>query len=256
MSSSSALTATSSEGSGAGAPTVIGRVIVLVCLATVAMRQSLPERPRPFAGWTRRLGLRAGRATIDPTEGPEHTAPWAAVDPPPVLGYATVSPREARSPDDQLARQADIIVRACDQRGLGLVEVVGDPQPERRLFRPKVLDAPPGLRYAIEQIDAGDVSGLVVQGLRRLAQSAAELGPLVEWFTRRDARLIAVAQGFDTGEDGGRIAARLIVEVSRWERERFWDPTSEGRSPSTGTPACFPSDDEPDERLERGGASS
>jgi hypothetical protein len=38
-------------------------------------------------------------------------------------------------------------------------------------------------------------------------------------------RLVAVAQGLDTGERDGRVAARLLIEVSRWERERVGDPT-------------------------------
>jgi DNA invertase Pin-like site-specific DNA recombinase len=43
----------------------------------------------------------------------------------------------------------------------------------------------------------------------------------VDWFTRRGARLVAVPQGLDTAEREGRVAAKLIIEVSRWERERL-----------------------------------
>jgi DNA invertase Pin-like site-specific DNA recombinase len=114
------------------------------------------------------------------------------------------------------------------------------------VFRPRLLDAPPGLDYALKRIAAGDAQGLVVPGLRRLARSAAELGPIVEWFIRRRARLVAVAQGFDTGELAGQVAARMIVEVSRWEREWLWEPTREGHSPSPGSTASTVSDDEPE----------
>jgi DNA invertase Pin-like site-specific DNA recombinase len=79
-----------------------------------------------------------------------------------------------------------------------------------------------------------------------LARSAAELGPIVEWFIRRRARLVAVAQGLDTGELAGQVAARMIVEVSRWEREWLWEPTREGQSPSPGSTASALSDDEPE----------
>jgi DNA invertase Pin-like site-specific DNA recombinase len=88
------------------------------------------------------------------------------------------------------------------------------------------------------RIAAGEAEGLVVSGLRRLTRSAGELAPIVAWFTRRDARLVAVAQGLDTAEREGRAAARLIIEVSRWEQERLvdsWHPGVSLRpSPSAG----------------------
>ena len=65
----------------------------------------------------------------------------------------------------------------------------------------------------------------MVPGLRRLTRSVAELGPIVDWFTRRRVRLVAVAQGLDTSEPDGRVAARVLIELSRWERERMGDPT-------------------------------
>ncbi len=131
-----------------------------------------------------------------------------------------------------MARQAGVIARACDRRGLVLVEMVGDPDHDRGPLRPKLSDARPGLRYALERIAAGDAHGLVVPGLRRLTRSVAELGPIIDWCARREARLVAVAQGLDTSERESRIAARLIIEVSRWERERLSEPLREGQSPS------------------------
>src|SRR5215212_678748 len=73
------------------------------------------------------------------------------------------------------------------------------------------------------RIAAGEAEGLVVSGLRRLTRSSAELAPIVAWFIQREARLVAVAQGLDTAEREGRAAARLIIEVSRWEQERLVD---------------------------------
>jgi DNA invertase Pin-like site-specific DNA recombinase len=83
-----------------------------------------------------------------------------------------------------------------------------------------------------------------VPGLRRLTRSVAELGPIVDWCARREARLVAVAQGFDTGERESRIAARLIIEVSRWERERLSEPLREGQSHTWATSAVV--DNDPD----------
>jgi hypothetical protein len=141
----------------------------------------------------------------------------------PVIGYATLSDRALEGGDDDLAAQAGVIARACEQRGLVLVEVVREPPTVHGPLRAGLSDGRLGLRYALDRIAAGEARGLVVPGLRRLTRSTAELGPIVDWFTRRGTRLVAVAQGLDTGEPEGRVAAKLIIEVSRWERERLGD---------------------------------
>ena len=150
------------------------------------------------------------------------------------MGYATFPDRPGEESDDELAKQADVIARACAQRGLVLVEMVGDPHLDYGPVRPRLSGARPGLRYALDRIAAGEAQGLVVPGLRRLTRSVAELGPIVDWCMSRNARLVAVAQGFDTGEPESRIAARLIIEVSRWERERLSESLGEGQSLSRG----------------------
>ena len=122
--------------------------------------------------------------------------------------------------------------------------------------RPWGIARRPGLGYALGRIAAGDARGLVVPGLRRLTRSVAELGPIVERCMRHEARLVAVAQGFDTGERDGRVAARLIIEVSRWEREGLWDPAREGPSASPSDSPSAVASDEPDLANRSGGGSS
>ena len=183
------------------------------------------RRPRTLAfllGWPnrareRRLAVEAVVAESGATGSGER----AGV---PVIGYATLSGPGEES-DEELAKQADVIARACERRGLVLVEVVREPDRGAGRERVGLFEARPGLRYALGRIAAGEAEGLVVPGLRRLTRSVAELGPIVEWFTRRRVGLVAVAQGLDTREPEGRVAARLLIEVSRWERERVGDPT-------------------------------
>jgi hypothetical protein len=205
----------------------------------------------PRWGW---WGSRRGRSSAPPAArepAPAQSAESARVA---VIGYATFSERAGTKSDDELARQAAVIARACDRRGLVLVEMVGDPHHDRGPLRPKLSDARPGLRYALDRIAAGDANGLVVPGLRRLTRSVAELGPIIDWCTRREARLVAVAQGFDTSERESRIAARLLIEVSRWERERLSEPLREDQSPSHQWAA--PADDDADLLTRSGGESS
>jgi Resolvase, N terminal domain len=193
---------------------------------------SLGQGPRALgwlSAWPR--GMRAGRAAVDPVVE-ENSAPRrdgsSGVA---VIGYATLSRHAGEGFDEELAKQAEVIARACDQRGLVLVEVVREPPNDPGPVRSRRRDGRPALQYAMARIAAGEAQGLVVSGLRRLARSAAELGPIVAWFTRREARLVAVAQGLDTAEREGRVAARLLIEVSRWEQERLGDSAHPGVFP-------------------------
>jgi hypothetical protein len=207
----------------------------------------------PWRGW---LASRRARPSAPPAEAQPAPAQSAAAARVAVIGYATFSDRAGAESDDELARQAGVIARACDRRGLVLVEMVGDPDHDRGPLRPKLSDARPGLGYALERIAAGDAHGLVVPGLRRLTRSVAELGPIIDWCARREARLVAVAQGLDTSERESRIAARLLIEVSRWERERLSEPLREGQSPSHQCAAPALVDDDPDLLTRSGGESS
>jgi resolvase-like protein len=216
-----------------------------------------PAEPATLcAPWRSWLGPRRARSSTPPAEGEPAPAQPAEPARVAVIGYATFSDRAGAESDDELARQAGVIARACDRRGLVLLEMVGDPDHDRGPLRPKLSDARPGLRYALERIAAGDAQGLVVPGLRRLTRSVAELGPIIDWCARREARLVAVAQGLDTSERESRIAARLIIEVSRWERERLSESLGEGQSPSHQWATSAVVDDDPELLSRSGGESS
>lgn len=139
-----------------------------------------------------------------------------------VVGYASVSgPGGAGSVE--LKQQAELIERECERRGLVLLEVVGEREPANGKSHDR-----PGLSYALERISAREASGLVVSELSRLTHSAADLGTIIEWLSRSDARLVAAAHSLDTEDQDGRLAAELLVEISSWERERLSERTRNG----------------------------
>jgi DNA invertase Pin-like site-specific DNA recombinase len=140
-----------------------------------------------------------------------------------MLGYATISPSPGRVNAGAVTEQAEAITGECTRRGLELVELVREREPRDGKGRER-----PGLGYALARIAAGEARGLVVSELSRLSRSAAELGEVLEWFARSRARLVAVAQGLDTDEREGRLAARTLIEVSGWERERLSERTRQG----------------------------
>ena len=147
-----------------------------------------------------------------------------AIDPRPgVLGYASVDSVRNSGCNEDLQRQTADIASECERRGLRLVEVVREPERSHR--RP--VDQP-GLEYALGRIASGKARGLVVSELPRVSQSLAQLGRVLEWLCRGDARFVAVVPGLDTEEEAGKLAIRTIIEVSRWERERLVERTRNG----------------------------
>ena len=140
-----------------------------------------------------------------------------------VLGYASVQEELGERCRIELRRQAVQIAAECERRGLRLLEVVRDRERQRQ--RP--LERP-GLAYALQQIATGKASGIVVAELSRVTHSVSELGRVLEWLDRRDARFVAAGPGLDTEEEAGRMTLRTIIEVSRWERERLVERTRNG----------------------------
>jgi peptidoglycan hydrolase-like protein with peptidoglycan-binding domain/DNA invertase Pin-like site-specific DNA recombinase len=131
------------------------------------------------------------------------------------LGY--VSAREPEAMDGpELRNQMAAIDAACRQRGLVLSDVVRDleqvenPGPER-----------PGMQHALERLATREASCLVVADLGRLSRSAPEVGQIVGLLREREARLVAVGDGLDTGtKRGGQIADELVSVGAAAERRR------------------------------------
>jgi DNA invertase Pin-like site-specific DNA recombinase len=153
------------------------------------------------------------------------------------LGYAS-GPGTGRAATRELEAQAEVIAQACGARGFDLVEVVHEREPANG----KALSRP-GLTYALERVAKGEAAALVVSELSRITRSAAELGAVIRAVRRLNARLVAVAQALDTEDIDGRLAAELLVEVSRWEAMRLSERTRNGleaarrNGRSTGRPA-------------------
>ena len=129
------------------------------------------------------------------------------------LGYASVLEAEALD-GQELKNQITAIDTACSQRGLVLDEVISDIELDNG-------NGPlrPGLQSALQRLQAGDASCLVVADLARLSRSSP--GDIVEWLLRRDTRLVAVGDGLDTGTTRGEAAYRLRRQRAAWRRRRL-----------------------------------
>jgi DNA invertase Pin-like site-specific DNA recombinase len=160
-----------------------------------------------------------------------------------VIGYATCT---ADNGTLELKQQSSAIARECQHRGLQLMEVVGERETATRKGPNR-----PGLSYALDRIQSGGAEALVVAELARIAGSAAELGTIMELLAGINVRLIAVSPRLDTDCEEGRLAAEVLIEVSRWERNRLSERTRHGleaarmKGKSTGRGAVT---DDPDLR--------
>jgi DNA invertase Pin-like site-specific DNA recombinase len=140
-----------------------------------------------------------------------------------VLGYASAYEEHDDAANGVLRRQAEEIASECERRGLHLVEVVRER--ERKHQRPLTR---PGFEYALGRIETEEASGLVVAELHRITRSVPELGRVLDWLSRHDARLVAVGAGLDSDEEAGRLVMRTIIEIARWERQRLVERTRKG----------------------------
>jgi peptidoglycan hydrolase-like protein with peptidoglycan-binding domain len=117
------------------------------------------------------------------------------------LGYASAGVADGQELRDQIVA----IKRACGQRGLALDGVITDFVQGKDTGQER-----PGLQYALQRLAAGEASCLVVAELGRLSHSAPEVDHIVEWLRRRDALLVAVGDGLDTGTRTGGKADTLV----------------------------------------------
>jgi peptidoglycan hydrolase-like protein with peptidoglycan-binding domain/DNA invertase Pin-like site-specific DNA recombinase len=153
------------------------------------------------------------------------------------LGYVSV-PRTGGRDDARLRKQARGIDSLCEKRGWRLVELVRDVEGDTGNGRHR-----PGLQYALERIEKGEASCLVVCQLGRLTRSVRELGRILEELNRHGGRLVAMDVGLDTGSPDGDIAAGALMSVGVWEGRRLGERTRKGLAAArasgaaTGRPA-------------------
>jgi DNA invertase Pin-like site-specific DNA recombinase len=147
------------------------------------------------------------------------------------LGYVCVR-APARVGDSGVCRQEHAIAEFCRARGWDLLELLRDVE-----ISPRGESGQPALRNAIERLQTGRASCLVVVDVRQLCSSVAELGCILEAVAHAGGRFVSLEPGFDTGTPIGRSIARSLASVSNWERARRSEMTSAARSKAAVTHA-------------------
>ncbi len=143
-----------------------------------------------------------------------------------VLGYVVVDP-EAAGAREQVAAATAAIAGWCDARDWRLERVIHD--------TPHLGHHPsdrPGLAYVIDRLSAGHARGVVVRHLSDIADSAADLAPMLQWINDADAFVMAVDGFVDTNLPPGRVTAGALVELGEFKRTRIAAHTRDGSAPT------------------------
>jgi DNA invertase Pin-like site-specific DNA recombinase/peptidoglycan hydrolase-like protein with peptidoglycan-binding domain len=195
---------TEAKPSGSALPFLALAAALLTLTAAVARRSWRRARGRPKPLEER------GVATTPAANGDRR-----------VLGYVTVSRHEVQAGAPRALSTA--IGAVCDRRGLPLVKVIHDVEPESD----RIADHP-GLFNALERIRKGEASGIIVPRLSHLTGAVADLGVLLKWLQDSGAFLVALDLQLDTRAPEGRLTAQALCEVSEWERRRIARRTRSG----------------------------
>lgn len=137
------------------------------------------------------------------------------------IAYIRVSTTEQAEQGVSLAAQREKVELYARLHDLELVAVEIDAG-----VSAKSLDRP-GLARALEALEAGRASALLIVKLDRLTRSVRDLGVLVERYFAADRyTLMSVADNIDTSSAAGRLVLNVLVSVSQWEREAIGERTS------------------------------
>jgi DNA invertase Pin-like site-specific DNA recombinase len=200
--------------------------------STPAEKEPLPPEPAPAEGQEAKPDAPKPEPPKRMPDLPDDVIPFptrpervgrrpAASVPQRALGYVSAVDADAHGSD--LEAQTELIRAACARHGFESVEVVRDFESHSSSDLER-----PGLNYAIERLEAGDASCLVVASLERLTRSAAHLGTLIDRLGESDIRLVVLDIELDTGNADGRLAAEALANVGTLERRSLDTRTRKG----------------------------
>src|SRR5580765_5605356 len=121
-----------------------------------------------------------------------------------VLGYVRVSTSEQANSGAGLEAQRQAIIAECERRGWHLVETIQDAGYSARDLRR------PGIQEALQALEAGKASALVVAKLDRLSRSMLDFSRLMAKATRQHWALAALDVAIDTSSPSGEAKANML----------------------------------------------
>lgn len=160
-----------------------------------------------------------------------------------VVAYIRVSTEEQADSGAGLAAQRSAIAAECARRGWSLAALFEDAGASG-----KSLSGRPGLSAALNELESGRASTLVVAKLDRLSRSLLDFSGLMERSRREGWSLVALDLGVDTTTPSGEMMANVLAVFAQFERrmigQRTRDALAEKRAAGVrlGRPRVLPGD--------------
>lgn len=138
-----------------------------------------------------------------------------------IIGYCRVSTDEQGASGLGLEAQRETIEREAARRGWQLVRVYQD------VASGGTTNGRHGLTEAVDAIESGDASGLLVAKLDRLSRSLADFATLMDRARRRGWELVVADLGIDTTSPTGELLSSVVASMSAYERRLIGQRTRE-----------------------------
>lgn len=137
------------------------------------------------------------------------------------IAYLRVSTAEQGQSGLGLEAQAEAIAKACEARGLALVESYVDvASGKTRAHRPKLAEA-------LDVVASGGADVLVVAKLDRLARSVLDFCTIAAQADAEGWNLLVLDPLVDFTDPAGRLLAQIMAAFAEWERAIIAKRTSD-----------------------------
>jgi len=162
-------------------------------------------------------------------------------DPAQVVGYVRVSTDEQAESGLGLAAQRSAIKAECERRGWLLAAVHKDALSGKSMNRP-------GLAAALEAVETGSASAIVVAKLDRLSRSLKDFAEIMAKAQAGHWNIVALDLGIDLSTAAGEFMASVMASAAQWERriigQRTKDALAVKRAQGVrlGRPATLPAE--------------
>src|SRR5450755_1488397 len=159
-----------------------------------------------------------------------------------VVGYVRVSTEEQGASGAGLAVQRASIEEECGRRGWTLVTIIEDAGYSAKDLRR------PGVKLALETLQQGGASGLVVAKLDRLSRSMLDFTAIMATAQKQGWALVALDCAVDTTTPAGEAMANVLATFAQFERrlisQRTKDALAAKRAQGVrlGRPRTLPED--------------
>lgn len=159
------------------------------------------------------------------------------------VGYVRCSTTEQATTGASLDAQRSAIEAEATRQGWTLAEVFEDAG-----LSGKTMNGRVALAEALQQLDAGEASVLVVAKLDRATRSLLDAARLLERAAKNGWRLHSLDLQVDVGSPAGKLVAGVMASVAEWERATIGVRTREGlrakqaQGVRVGRPPALPTD--------------